>query len=226
VFSSAERISVDPSQGVASDTCCTEHVEEQVAPDTLLGTQFVVPHSPYRSQAAPYEADLIRVMAASGAATITTNLSSPYDSMTLQPGLWVDVWVTGDTIISSSAPIVVAQFLAGKAFTNPTSGDPSFVLIPPLSQHHSDYRIVVPAGWNSNAVTFAAPSGALLMLDGAPLSGNCVLTSVGKLGTNDYSAGRCAVSVGYHTVTSSSPLSLQVYGYSQAGAYAFAAAGR
>ena len=72
----------DPNDG--DDTCCTDHLEEQLFPVTALGKEFAIAHSPIRSTDPTWtEPDIIRVVGTVDGTVVTTNLPAPYDSFTL-----------------------------------------------------------------------------------------------------------------------------------------------
>jgi hypothetical protein len=225
VFSSAERVQiVSPQAG--TEACCAEHVEEQVPPVSLWGKAYLVPRSPQRSTGGPLEPDKLRILAGPAQASLTTSLPAPDNAFSLSPGQHKELWVTSDTAIEATAPVLVAQFLVSKSSTTEQVGDPSFVLVPPVGQLAKEYRLAVPDGWTRNYVSLAMTQGAGVTLDGTPLAGACAPVSAPSVLGVAYEAARCELSPGHHVLKGQGAFGVLVYGYAAAGAYAFTGAGK
>ena len=121
-----------PPGWTSDDTCCLDHLEEQIFPVESVGSKYVVARSPVRSTGGFKEPDVIRFLGVAETANVTTTLPSPYDKFTLQPGEVVTTWAQADFTVSSDKPVMVAQILiSGEYLAGAYTGDPSLTIIPP-----------------------------------------------------------------------------------------------
>jgi hypothetical protein len=68
------------------------------------------------------------------------------------------------------------------------------------------------------------PDGTDIILDGASLGEfptNCTTANIGMLDSVNYSQLTCRLSEGIHTIETSNPVGLSVYGYYNVGSYAY-----
>lgn len=215
-----------PPPGYSGSNCCTDHIEEQVLPVTSLGKHFVITRSPIRSDSpSTYPGyDVIRFVGAAAAATVTTNLSPPHNSFTLQPGEMHEAFVDSDFTAESTEPIVIGQILVSANYTetNLLVGDPSLTLFPAVEQYRPSYLFLVPESYDTNYVVISQPmADPPAQIDGAALPSACVVGMAGKLGGVDYVARRCPVQPGAHNITGMTPFGIAAYGYYRYGSYAF-----
>ncbi|MCC7536535.1 MAG: hypothetical protein IT379_10000, partial [Deltaproteobacteria bacterium] len=223
VFSGVEAISISsPNEGF----CCADHLEEQMLPRSSLGAEYAVVRSMPRSNAEP-EPDYFKVVALTDGTTVTTSLPAPDDQFVLGRGESRLVLSATSFALQSSHPVMVAQFLlsgesverqevdpfTGEVLSEEQSeeGDPSFMMVPPIAQFRSQYRFLVPAGYEHNAALVAAPRGAALRLDGAVLP--CDRTSMGVIAGTDYEALHCRLREGAHYLESDVPVGLVITGW-------------
>jgi hypothetical protein len=211
-----------PSGWATDDTCCLDHLEEQMFPVESVGSHYVVTRSPVRSTGSFREPDVLRFLGVAEEATVTTTLPAPFDSFTLQPGEVKTTWTQNDVIVSSTKPVMVGQVLVSNGYVDgPAIGDPSLTIFPPVEQFRTEYVILTPPSWTQSYVVVAAKTGADVQLDGAPTSG-CTIEPAGTLEGVAYESRRCPVVDGVHRLTGDSPFGIIAYGYGSAGSYAFA----
>jgi hypothetical protein len=214
-----------PSWNQDSNGCCNQHLEEQLMPVESFGKQFLVTRSPIRSNpqfTSWEEPDVLRFVGAAAAAEVSTNLPAPYDKFTLQPGEVRDTWTQKDIIVSSSEPIVVAQFLIGEGYVEPQpKGDPSFTIFPAVEQARSEYVFLSPSGWKENWVVIGGEKDVEVTIDGA-VPTDCTTHTLGNLEGKDYEARRCPLAIGVHRLSGNKPFQIMAYGYADADAYSFA----
>lgn len=201
------------------DTCCLDHLEEQLFPLESVGLRYVATRSPVRSVGFE-EPDLIRFVGGAEAAQVTTSLAAPFDSFTIQPGEVKTTWTQSDVIIESDKPVIVGQILVSNQYTTEYIGDPSLTIFAPIEQYRTDYLILTPGSWDQNYVVLAAPVGAMVTIDGAAPAG-CVKTSAGELDGKFWDSHRCPVGEGVHRIVGNQPFGIIAYGYGTAGSYAF-----
>lgn len=213
-----------PSWDEDSTGCCNQHLEEQLAPVESFGTKFLVTRSPVRSNpefTKWQEPDVIRFVGAAAPAEVTTTLPAPYDKFTLAPGQILDTWTQQDFVATSTAPIVIAQFLVGQGYVEPRPiGDPSFTIFPALEQSRSEYVFLSPTDWKENWVVIGTEKGTQVTIDGA-VPTDCSVHDVGELDGKLYEARRCPLNIGPHQMSGDGPFQIMAYGYADADAYAF-----
>jgi len=217
VFSSNERVSLMALNG-SGDSCCTDHLEEQMFPVASLGKNFVITHSPPRGS----EPDILRFMGVAETAEIKTTLPPPDDAFTLQPGEKRDVNSYNDISVTSSAPLMIGQLLVSQQQTADFIGDPSLTIFPPVEQYRKDYTFLVPGNtWVKNYFVIATETGNIFKFDGGELPADCQSVVGPELGGKKYEALRCPLADGSHRVEGEKPFGITVYGYGTAGSYAF-----
>ena len=234
VFTSAERAMATAAMIAGMPTppaydplsaCCTEHLEEQLRPAAVAGASFVVAHSPWRSTGAYREPDLLRFVSLSAPAQVTTSLPAPFNQFSLQPGASFDAWTTTDAVISSTAPLLVAQVIASNTMTTDEIGDPSMLLLPPVTEYRTKYVFSVPTGWTTAGMSIATPQGNALSIDGASVGAQCESVSAGMVEGTAFDAMRCPVSTGSHVLSGSKPFGVSVFAYGPSSAWSYAASG-
>ena len=209
-----------------SDSCCTDHLEEQLLPTTALGREYAVSRSPVRSTDPGYrEPDMYRVLASEDGVTVTTNLGGAFGSFTLDAGEWKAFYADHGFTLSATGPVTLGQVLVSQGrIPQGGIGDPSLVIFPAAEQHRKDYVFLVPSTFRDNYFVLAKPVAGTFTVDGRPL-GEFAGCEVGPIGTVQgvaYEQVTCPVAEGQHTVAGSLPFGITVYGYYNVGSYAFA----
>jgi hypothetical protein len=85
------------------NTCCLDHLEEQLFPVESIGAKYVITRSPIRSTGSYHEPDVIRFVGAAEDAAITTNLPPPHDKFLLKPGEVRTTWADADFVASKKS---------------------------------------------------------------------------------------------------------------------------
>lgn len=206
----------------SDDTCCLDHLEDQLFPAESVGTKYLVTRSPIRSTGSYHEPDVIRFVGVAEVANVTTTLPAPFNSFTLQPGEVKTTWAQEDITVESDVPIMVGQILISNEYVDgPYTGDPSLTVFPPVEQYRTEYVILTPLSWTTNWVVIAAEVGSAVTVDGADPAG-CVITPAGTVDGIAYESRRCPLGEGVHALSGDAPFGVVAYGYGQAGSYAFA----
>ena len=232
VFSSLERgIGLGGAQppdppGWDGETCCTDHLEEQMLPTAALGWEFVVSRSPIRSTDPSYaEPDLYRILGTVDGTTVTTNLPAPHDRFQVGAGQHVTFHADrGFTARAEGGAIVLAQVLVSQGYIPQGGiGDPTLIVFPPAEQHRDGYLFLVPPTFSQNYMVLALPDGAQVTVDGLgiELMTGCTEGAIGDLGDTRMRQLTCAVSEGVHRVEADRPVGLTVYGYYSVGSYGY-----
>jgi len=233
VFSSGERGTAlggatppDPPNW-DNETCCTDHLEEQLAPDSALGWQFAVGRSPVRSDLVGYqEPDVYRIVATANNTVVTTTLPSPFDQLTLQAGEVALFWAyDGFTAESQGGAVAVGQYLVSAGYVpQPSLGDPSWVALPPVAQMLTSQVVAIPPTYADTYLVITYPVGASLSLDGAPIgptTTGCDLAAIGALGATSFEQLTCLVTPQVHAVSADQPVGVTVFGYSNVSSFAY-----
>lgn len=202
--------------GGGEESCCAEHVEEQLLPVNAWGKTYVAPKSKPRGN----EADLWLVMAALPGTTLkTTPPIKGLDGITLNsPGQWVQVETDKSFVVEGSGPIQIAQFLVSRSQTTDFIGDPTMIVHSPIHQMRKDYFILTPKGFTHNWVSVIRPKGVAVSTDGVAIAA----TEFQPVGNGDWELAYVAVQPGVHRFESKDGLfGLVVYGYGNATAYGY-----
>lgn len=206
-----------------ADTCCLDHLEEQLFPVERLGVHYVIARSPVRSTDGFREPDILRFVGLTKPATVVTNLPPPFDSFTLAPGEVKTTWSQNNVVVSSDSAVMVGQLLVSSGYVNgATSGDPSLALLPPIEQYRTSYSFASVPAWEESWVVIAAEVGAEVTIDGLSTS-SCLTEPAGTLAGKSYESRRCPLSEGVHHASAEKPFGAVVYGYGLAASYAFVA---
>jgi len=210
-----------PSGWTDQDTCCLDHLEEQMFPVEAVGAKYVIPRSPVRSSGSWREPDVLRFLGVAETAQVKTTLPAPYDQFTLEPGQVVTTWTQDDVIVDATKPVMVGQLLVSQGYVDgPSLGDPSLTVFPPVDQYRTEYVILTPSSWAKNWVVIVTEVGSDVTLDAAPTDG-CIKESSGTLDGKTYESRRCPLDVGVHRLSGANPFGIVAYGYGSAGSYAF-----
>ena len=203
------------------DTCCLDHLEDQLFPIESIGTNYVIPRSPIRSTGSYHEPDVLRFVGAAEVANVTTSLPAPFNQFTINPGEVKTTWTQEDTIVQSDKPVMVSQILVSNQYCDGAYiGDPSLTVYPPVDQFRTEYIILTPGSWSKSYVVIEAEVGTNVSIDGAT-PGNCVITPSGALNGVSYESRRCPLQEGAHSLSGDKPYGIVAYGYGSAGSYAF-----
>jgi hypothetical protein len=210
-----------PPGWTTDDTCCLDHLEDQMFPVESIGMSYVIPRSPVRSTSSFREPDVLRFVGAAEPATVTTSLPAPFDSFTLQPGEVRTTWTQDNVVVSADKPVIVGQILISNEYVDGAYiGDPSLTVFPPIDQYRSDYIILTPSSWTQSWVVIVAEVGADVSLDAGSPAG-CITEPAGMLAGLTYESRRCPLATGVHRLSGSKPFGVVAYGYGSAGSYAF-----
>ncbi|MBK8170067.1 MAG: IgGFc-binding protein [Sandaracinaceae bacterium] len=191
VFVGSEASDAPRFDTLANRQCCADHLEEQLVPNSTLGTDFIIGRMPRRTQAlnAAFldpansvgdfnEPEWVRVLAITpGTTSITTSLPDAYASFSLGEGEDIILRADQDFEMSADRPIAVLQAMSsqdavGIPYYFP-GGDPSIIVVPPIAQYRRDYVLLTPLYYGFDFITILAPNNATIQLDGEALPNTC-----------------------------------------------------
>ncbi len=229
VFSGTDLSVVAPENAPDDDdSCCAEHLESQILPTSAMGQRFVVSRSPARSRSTP-EVDKYRVLAVVDGTEVTTNLSGPAASFTLNRGESFQFDSNRPFILETNAdhPVHVGQFMISQGYvTDHVIGDPSFLMFPAVEEWRGTYIFTTGRGFSEDYAVIAMPEDAAVTLDelNVPNPSCREPMDIGELDGVNYIQVVCPIEDGVHTVDSGESLvGVAVYGYYSAGSYAYSA---
>lgn len=209
------------------NTCCADHLEDQLFPVKIWGSHVIATKLWDRGKAK----DQWRIMA--GADNTRVVIVPPL------AGVSVPVLNKGEFYEFESAssfeihaqdekPIMVGQFMEAQDAPDPNVGgvssagdagigDPAFILPVPVEQFRNDFVVLCPAEYADNFMNVVFPTGAALEVDGADIpAGDFEL-----VGSGAYSVYRQRLEPGAHTIRSTEPAGVIVYGWDQYVSYGY-----
>ncbi len=213
VFSGHEELVLGYPDG-PEDSCCAEHVEEQLLPVKAWGHAALCPKTKPRGS----EPDMWIVMAGPAGANITTIPPIPgLDGAKLTAGQYKEVWTPLSFMVKSDAPIQVGQYIVSQEQTDDWIGDPTFIIHAPTNQFRQDYFILTPKGYSENYASVVRPVGSKSTLDGAAIPDGGFVT----FGDGTWELGYVSLAIGDHTIEGDQSFGLTLYGYGPATAYGY-----
>ena len=161
-------------------------------------------------------------------AIVTTNYETVV--ITNQAGQFYQTNIDGPVVFQGSKPIQVAQFANGSLFDHPDTvkGDPCEILLLPTGRWLETNTVFIPTNLDPNSGLIAFDENYLniivaqsaitnTLVDGSHIAA----TNFVAIGTNGYFGAQLSVTNGAHTVSSSQPMEVQVYGFGQEDAYGY-----
>src|SRR5262249_13719667 len=162
--------------------CCADHLEEQLDPIRTAGKNFVLAHSPSRTEAVHNagadnigivpEPEFFRIVAVSDkGANIQTSLPPPNDRFRLaRRGDMREFTTYDDVLVQSDGPVIVGDIQASQEASfiprGLPGGDPSLVIVPPIEQFRRDYVFLTPDKYVFDFIVVIAQPGSFVALDG------------------------------------------------------------
>ena len=218
VFAGHEEAVIVGSYDSDDESCCADHLEQQLFPISTWGTRYFAIHSPYRGT----EVDYWRVLGSVDGTRISTTPSIPgLDGATVNAGSFIEIESDASFEITATAPVLVGQFLVSQQDDRIPSakGDPAFVLAVPVEQFRNNYTFLTPAGYAEDFVSIVRPVGVEVLLDGTPLGGDR-FTALAS-GTHEWAHIR--LDPGAHTMIApcEERFGIAAYGYDRAVSYGF-----
>jgi hypothetical protein len=195
--------------------CCADHLEESMWPIGTLGNEYFVTPPTLGGSTAPI-GEVVRIVATEDDTTLVYDPPHPGAPTTIPTaGAYVELDDDAtDFKITASAKILVAQIMEGGSVLG--GGDPSLTLAVPVLQYRRNYLFHSPVNYDANFVNVTAPTGALVTIDGSPVTG---WTPIGGSGESIARVPLSNAGDGDHTITSAVPIGISVYGYGMFTSY-------
>jgi hypothetical protein len=206
-----------------------DHIEKQLPPVEAWGTTFVAMKFANRGG----ESDYYRVIAREPGTVLT--FDPPRTGVpTLGPGQVYEFSTRGDFSLSSSAPVLVGQFMASQSMTTPPGafgvsgdcpweiggtcqGDPSMLIVAPVAQWIADPIFLVPDTYRHQFIAIAFEQGTTLTLDGSAVE----TATARPIGATGWRALTLPTSGGARRIVASAPVGVVAYGYDHNISYAY-----
>ena len=159
-------------------------------------------------------------------AIVTTNYETVV--VTNQAGQFYDIIVDGPVVFQGSKPIQVAQFANGTQFDGLPDGDPCEILLLQTGHWLETNTVFTPTNLDPNSGLIAFDENYLNLIVAQSAITNTLVdgshiaaTNFVAIGTNGYYGVQLSVTNGVHTVSSSQPVEVQVYGFGHDDAYGY-----
>ncbi len=199
---------------VPGDSCCCNHICEQMMPINSWGKQYVT--VPLQTRAS----DVFRIVGQQNGTIFTINGGTPHG---LNAGGFYEEDISVASFIDSNNPISVAQFSKSAGTDGNEDSDPFMIMINPLEQTikrivFNSFVTSIISAYYMNVVTRTAYTN-LVTLDGAGIGAS--FSPV--VGNPLYSFAQVTISQGNHILESDSGLIANVYGYGWYETYGYIA---
>jgi hypothetical protein len=126
--------------------------------------------------------------------------------------------------VNADSAIMVGQFLVGQSYYSDVfdyHGDPAYSLMVPTEQFRNSYTFLAPSTITHNFVNVTKRVGEgapTVMLDGAAIPDASFSQPVGSTG---YGVARVSITGTHHTITSTGPFGIVVYGFATFTSYSY-----
>lgn len=217
---------------VPTDNDFCDMLEEQLAPTSVWGTEYVAAKFSPRGE----EPDVWRVLAAQDGTTIETSPAiEGAHGRTINRGELLEFQSTESFVLESSAPVSLGQFMVGSQFPGTAAGcfgvgsaacaiqrgcdaggalgDPAFAQAVPSDRLLDEYLFEVPDTAAEHYVSVVSPLGSAVTLDGVVISGPSSVIDA-------WEVTHLTVEPGPHHLAGSDPLGAYLYGYDCGSSYA------
>lgn len=199
---------------VPGDSCCCNHICEQMMPVNTWGKKYIT--VPLEDRAS----DVFRIVASQNGTIFTIDGGAPQG---LNAGSYYEADLSSPSYIVANKPISVTQFSKSANTDQNFYSDPFMIVLNPLEQtidrivFNSFVTPIISDYW-LNMVTKTADTG-LVHLDGASVSS----AFLPVLANPVYSYAQLSVSQGNHVLETDSGLIANVYGYGWYETYGYIA---
>ena len=195
--------------------CCADHLEEQLLPSKLLGTEALAVKTKPRGG----DVEHWRIQAAEPGVTVTTipPQEGANGAFLAKRGDWIEVVTMESFEVKADGLIQVAQYLVSQGATQDHTGDPSQIMSVPTDRFRSSYVLMVPPDYDENWITVMAPVGETVNVDGNPVAE----VEFQSFGGGQWNFAYVQLSDGIHTIEGSQPFGLTAYGFNNAVSYGY-----
>lgn len=193
----------------ANTGCCASFMAACLPPVSAWGTDYLVAPTNTRSH------DVFRLVAWSNGTTFT---ATGHPGGTLGQGEFIEFTASQGVYVTSSAPVLLAQYFTSWDVDSVIYADPALLIPPPRTAWGSRYEVqasAVSGVLNYLNVFTMTVDIASVTFDGAPVSAGAWV----EMG--DMSLAVLAPSAGPHVVEGSATLGVRVYGFKAYWSYGY-----
>lgn len=213
VFAGHEEAVIGNPDAQDRDSCCADHLEQQLFPVEAWGTTYVAPLSPDRGN----HEDHWRIVAAEPATLTFDPPQNGVSTISLAKGEVTAFYSSDSFEVRATGKISVGQFLTSQQQTDDVTGDPAFILTVPSNQYREDYHVLTPTGYTRDYLAIVRPTGAAVRVDGAAVSD----AEFAPVGGGTWEVATVLVAPGVHVIDGDEPFGLQAYGFNNAVSYGY-----
>ena len=196
------------------DSCCADHIEQQLWPVQTLGHRYIAAFSPGRTNTK----DNWRILAAEEGVTVHTDPPQPEaNGVTLNAGEFVEFFSADDFEVNATGKVMVGQFLASQQQTNEYIGDPAFVLAVPVERFRDEYLVLVPEDYSKDYITITRPAGAEITLADEVVDDS----EFSAVGPGEFETASIEVQAGAYHLESAETFGVVVHGLDNAVSYGY-----
>ena len=206
---------------IPETTPACDHLEESMFPIEALSNSYVVTAPRVPAVVDPWPR-VVRIVAIAANTTITYDPPQAAPTFLANPGDVIEISANASSFhITADHKILVVEYMQGQEAGGGT-GDPSMALAVPTEQYRTRYVFLAPLNYRDNYVAVVAPRGAVITLDDVPVTG------FQPVGTSSYDVAHVwlpkprdgmTTQTGTHTIESSMPFGITVYGYGNYTSY-------
>ncbi len=197
---------------------------EQLPATSEWGNNFIA--SPFSLRTSPY---VIHVVAANDNTNVSVNGQVV---ATLSAAKIYEQLLTQPANITSDQPVLVAQYAESAQTDSSTNtlGDPTMVLLQPITAYSANYRVIAPADtvnaspsytFQDHFANISVPQSALSSLKVNGTSANT--SGFTPIANSIFTAGSVSLQPGQNTLSASAPFGAIVYGLATFDAYSYPA---
>ncbi|MSP92871.1 MAG: hypothetical protein EXR79_13875 [Myxococcales bacterium] len=202
-------------EGGPKESCCAEHIEEQLLPLEAWGKDALCVKTKPRG----VEKDIWFIMAGESGTTVKTTPSiKDLDGKTFaKPGNWVRIETEQSFMLEATGKVQVVQMIVSQQQTDDFIGDTTMMVVPPKAEFRDNYQVLTAQGYDKNYGSVVRKLGAKVSLDGNPIAAG----EFQPFGDGTWERGYVKFKEGPHAFEGDQPFGLMVYGYGNATAYGY-----
>jgi hypothetical protein len=205
-------------------TCCADHVEHQLLPDTAWSDAYAVAPPPHPEGEGDAEAVYTIVAGPDGADLLWCPKRPSNAPLDLGPGEVAEFRTDDPFTVTSDddLPFGITQFLLSSTELGDSGlGDPAMIVIVPAGQHERRSLFVVPEGYVANWATIVVRGPGRVAIDGQAIDDDDFI-ELGPLSGVGHRYVHVALEAGTHALEADAPAGVTVTGIASYVGYGFA----
>ncbi len=215
---------------IPTNSCCCDHLEEQVFGIQTWGESYVAARIPHRGP--PPEASLWQIVTGNDPVELTFTahadvLGLPANGTVIQPGEALRFEVNGSTAnpgdfeVTGTDAFLLTQYMLSSQMAANATGDPAMVQAVPVEQYLDSYVVLVPGTWVNDYLIITRAVGETVTIDGTSVDAWPNWSESATIGAGGYEAVRVLVADGVHVLEGSMGFGVVVVGFDTYDSYAY-----